>query len=147
YNAASNIGGQDRPHIDTGTAFPAVALPSLMSGLSRSRNGMKSPQQPARPHVKSSHVTGCPECWSFLHPAAGDDDISDNQDRRGKPDKGVGKSIQHLSGLQVGPPLIPETFNRFASVCIQRNQEAASTARDDAGFCAFFARPIRQTSG
>src|SRR4051812_34388602 len=54
-NAALLIHRQHVPDIDPGTLLPAITVPTVVEFLTRSRNGMKGPDQLASADIPGAH--------------------------------------------------------------------------------------------
>ena len=134
------------PDIDTGALSCAVAFPGVEPGFSGTGDRVEGPQKSCRCARRSPAHRRRAQGGRLLHAASRDNDIAEHQDRRGKPEKAIGKAVQHFGCLESDDPFGAETSDPLAGGGIQGDHISVAGRHDHPRFRTGLAGPIGDTA-
>src|SRR5690348_17020462 len=81
-DAALRIDRQKSPDVRTRPVFPGIALPGIATGLARSRDRMKRPDEFSGAHIPGPRIAGRADARSLLDKRPRNDQVFVNNGRR-----------------------------------------------------------------
>ncbi len=118
HDAASDIDCHQAPDVSTGSVLPGIALPHVVAGLARSRNGVECPQQFSGARTPGTHITRWTECGLLLHMRSRDHDVLEEHGRRREAVVGL-REIVAGTGAQIDRAALTERLGRCAGLCVK----------------------------
>src|ERR1700722_15719079 len=107
---------------------------------------MKGPNQVSSSRVPGAYIACCAKHGNFLHAAAGDDEVLENQRRSRESVIRLWIAVHNVGRLEVNSAVQAETGHRFSGLGGYFNKPARPRCDDDAGSSAPAARPIFDTA-